>query len=403
MSFSCTRSRPRVLIIGGEDVDARLDLMKGLAADYAPAAAGTETGLAPSFARCGFPYFHYPLWRGLAPHNDLRALLQLYRVLLSYRPHVVHAFDTKPGIYGCLAARLAGVPAVIGTITGLGSLYEKNGGKARLIRSVYEVLQRFVAHQSDCTVFQNRQDLAEFQKRRVVPAQRAMLIPGSGVATERLDPARFCEEERRQTRDSLGVPAGCLLVTMIARLIRSKGVSEYVAAAEQVRQRLPGAHFVLVGPDDRASVDCYKPEEVAELARIVHWVGPRRDIPRILAASNLCVLPSYLREGIPRVLLEAASMGLPIITTDSPGCNEVVEDGVNGILVPARDSAALCRAILRLLDQPELWRRYGAESRRRAIERFDLSVIIRQTSALYRELLATPALRGAPEGMLTHA
>src|SRR5439155_27163564 len=131
----------------------------------------------------------------------------------------------------------------------------------------------------------------------------------------------------------------------------------------------------------------------AEFSHHVNWPGARKDIPHVLAASDLFVLPSYLREGIPRVLLEAAAMGLPLITTDSPGCNDVVEHGVNGCLVPARDPVMLGQAIVNLLTQPELRQRFGRVSRQRAVERFDLSVVVERTHMLYSELLARKAPR----------
>src|SRR5207253_5342479 len=130
-------------------------------------------------------------------------------------------------------------------------------------------------------------------------------------------------------------------------------------AARRLKERRPESHFLLVGPRDESSVDSFSAGELAELARLVQWSGPRQNVPHVLAASDLFVLPSYLREGIPRVLLEAAAMGLPLITTNSPGCNEVVKDGVNGFLVPARDPLALGQAIANLLCQPELRQRFG--------------------------------------------
>jgi glycosyltransferase involved in cell wall biosynthesis len=319
------------------------------------------------------------------------ALLALWRVISRYRPHIVHAFDTKPGVYGCLAARLAGVPVIVGTITGLGSLYPEDGSGGRVVRRVYEGLQRLASSQADLTIFQNRDDRSQFVARRVVPAARAALVPGSGVPTDVLDPARVSDAQRRQVRGALGVPADALLVTMVSRVIRSKGIEEFVAAARVVRQQVPEAHFLLVGPADKDSVDGFNPGELAEFARFVNWPGPRKDVPHILAASDLFVLPSYLREGIPRVLLEAAAMGLPLITTDSPGCNEVVEEGVNGFLVPPRDPVALGEAIMHLLGRADLRRQFGQVSRRRAVERFDLGVIAAQTHRLYQELLARKA------------
>jgi glycosyltransferase involved in cell wall biosynthesis len=385
------RLPPRVLIVGGEDVHARIELMRALADDYDLAAAGTARSLAASFARSGFRYFSYPLARGLDPLADFRGLAALRCLLRRFRPRIVHAFDTKPGVYGCLAAWLARVPVVVSTVTGLGSLYTQDGAGPRLVRGVYERLQRLASHRADHTVFQNREDREQFVARRIVPAGKSSVIPGSGVRTDLLDPARFSAGQRRQVRASLGVPADALLVTMISRVIRTKGVPEFVAAARQVRQRFPSAHFLLVGPADPESVDGYGPAELADLARVIHWPGPRQDVPQVLAASDLFVLPSSLREGIPRVLLEAASMGLPLVTTDAPGCNEVVEEGVNGFLVPLRDPAALSQAILHLLGSPDLRRQFGRLSRQRALERFDLAVVVGQTRRLYRDLLAQKA------------
>jgi glycosyltransferase involved in cell wall biosynthesis len=379
---------PRVLIVGGPDVHARIDLMRGLSDRFTLAAAGTAADLAAPFKKAGFRYFDYPLGRGIGPAGDAIAGLALWRIIARYRPQIVHGFDTKAGVYGCLAARLAGVPVVIGTITGLGSLYGVTGIGTRLVRGIYEGLQRVASQAADLTIFQNRDDRAEFVARRVVPAARAALIAGSGVPTDILDPRRISPGQRAAVRDALGIPAAAPLVTMVARVIRSKGVEEFVAAARLVREVWRDAHFLLVGPADRDSVDSFSAAELAELAQVVHWPGARSDIPHVLAASDLFVLPSYMREGIPRVLLEAAAMGLPLVTTDTPGCNDVVQDGVNGCLVPPRDPAALACAIGRLLADPELCRAFGRRSRERAVERFDLGVVVEATAAHYTQLLA---------------
>src|SRR5262245_48923532 len=197
---------PKVLIVGGPDVDARLDLMHALSGDYALAAAGTAPGLEASFAAAGFPYFSYPL-AGPTPVADLRGLYALVRLLRRVRPQLVHAFDARPGVYGCLAASFTGVPAIVGTIPGLGSLYSDGGPARRALRAVYETLQCWAARRSDLTLFQNRDDLEELVARRVVPADRAAVIPGSGVRTDRLDPALVSEADRRRVRAALSVPA----------------------------------------------------------------------------------------------------------------------------------------------------------------------------------------------------
>jgi glycosyltransferase involved in cell wall biosynthesis len=387
MTVQPTRARPKVLIVGSEDVDARLDLMRGLDDAYHVAAAGTRPELAKKFADAGYTYFHYPMSRGVAPLGDVRALVTLYLQIARFAPHIVHAYDTKPGVYACLAASLAGVPVIIGTVTGLGSLYERNDLRTRVIRLVYELIQRLSSARASQTMFQNRQDLEQFVARHIVPAAKAIVIPGSGVVTAQLDPARFSADQREQLRHSLNVPSDGRLVTLVARLIRSKGVCEFAEAARLVRRQMPAARFLLVGAADHESVDRLTPAEIEKLSEVVSWVGPRRDIPELLAASDLFVLPSYLREGIPRSLLEAAAMGLPIITTDSPGCNDVVQHGGNGLLVPPRDAAALAEAILSLLPDPDLCHRFGAASRHRAVEQFDLAVVVRKTRDLFDKLL----------------
>ena len=166
-------------------------------------------------------------------------------------------------------------------------------------------------------------------------------------------------------------------------------------AAANVRRRHPEAHFLLVGPSDEKSLDRLAPHQLAELTRAVNWPGPRSDVPQVLAASDVFVLPTFYREGIPRVLLEAASMGLPLVTARSPGCGEVVEEGVNGHLVPARDAAALAAAVARLVVDAGARSRFGAESRRRAVARFDLSVVAARTRSIYRDLLARRAVPAA--------
>lgn len=197
-------------------------------------------------------------------------------------------------------------------------------------------------------------------------------------------------------RAELGIRPDERVVTMISRVMRSKGVPEFVRAAQEISSDYRDVRFLLIGPHDDESLDHFSTDELTQLRQRVIWPGPRRDIPAILAISDIFVLPSAYREGIPRVILEAASMGLPIVTTDSPGCREVVQHGINGYLIQIGDGVALRQQIRSLLDQPELRQLFGEQSRRRAVEIFDLSVIAAQTSAIYRELLERKALFRSP-------
>jgi glycosyltransferase involved in cell wall biosynthesis len=394
--MSPTVERPTVLIVGGPDVDARLELMERLRPEFECAAAGSAPELGPRFAAAGFKYYDYPLNRGVAPAADLFATYRLWQLCRALRPQIVHTFDPKPGVWGRLAARGADVPIIIGTLPGLGTLYAHDTLTTRLVRSIYQPLQTLACHVSQLTIFQNRDDACQFIDSGVVRKQSAMVIPGSGVSTDVFNLARVSQEIRMRTREDLGIAPNEIVVTMISRIIRSKGVPEFVTAAQEVRRISPNVRFLLVGAEDAESLDRLSRSELAELQKAVTWTGPRRDIPLVLALSDLFVLPSAYREGIPRVLLEAASMGLPIVTTDSPGCNEVVEDGVNGFLVPVHDAAKLARAIIRLVEQPELRRVFGQTSRRRAVEHFDLSLIVEQTRTIYRLLLAGRTLVTIP-------
>lgn len=378
--------------MGGPDVDARLDLMKAIGNEFDCSAVGSNPDLENRIVEAGFRYNTYSLARRVDPIRDLKTLFQLYHLFNCSTPEIVHTFDTKPCIWGRLSARLSGVPIIVGTIPGLGSLYTRSGLVNRVVRTFYELLQKVACHLSDLTIFQNPEDAQEFVTRGIVSPAKAMVIPGSGVCTDQFDPRNFSPVEHERIRADLGIPTETLLVTMISRLIRPKGVLEFAKAGERVRVKYPQVKFLLVGPVDDESIDRLTTAEITELRQTVIWAGVRRDIPVILAASDIFVLPSFYCEGIPRVLLEAASMGLPIVTTNSPGCNQVVIDGLNGILIPNRDPEVLALAILRLIESPDLRQHFGQESRRRAVEHFDLSKIAEQMRLTYLGLLERKGL-----------
>jgi glycosyltransferase involved in cell wall biosynthesis len=381
------QTQAKVLIIGSDDVHARIPLMQRLSHDFIVAAAGSNPSSKSVFQGAGFRFFPYSLARGIGPSADILGFASIWRVIAAFQPDIVHAFDTKPGVYACLAARLAGIPVVVGTVTGLGSLYGSDPPGVPIIRAIYERLQRLASRHSDLTIFQNTDDRREFVGRRVVPAAKAALIAGSGVDTHVFDPSRVTAVAREAFRASLGIPRDAVVVTLISRVIRSKGIEPLAEAAENVQRQHPNAYFLLIGAADQDSPDRFTEHELAALRQRVCWPGARSDIPLVLAASDVFVLPSSLREGIPRAMLEAAAMALPIVTTDAPGCNDVVQNGVNGFLTRPGNGAALSEAIARLVRDGDMRLRFGAASRRAALERFDLSIVAAQTRRMYRELL----------------
>jgi glycosyltransferase involved in cell wall biosynthesis len=373
-----------VAIVGGPDVDARQDLMERLAAEFEPFALGTTDELGSSFADRSLAYRSYRMSQRVDPVGDVRATWELVRAFRTTRPAVVHTFDTKPGVYGRLAARLAGVPVVVGTLPGLGSLYGESSLRSAVTRLAYQPLQTLACRAADTTIFQNRDDAREFVDRRVVSPAKARVIAGSGVRTDLLRPGAVTPTARAE----LGLPETSAVVLMISRLLRSKGVLEFAAAAQHARRSRPDVSFVLVGPADAGSPDALTPVELDELRATVGWQGPRSDVPGLLALADVFVFPSYYREGDPRVLLEAASMGLPLVAADAPGSRDVVVDRVTGLLVPPRDASAVAAAVAELLGDAELRAALGAAARAAAVERFSLEHVAAQTGALYRELLA---------------
>jgi N,N'-diacetylbacillosaminyl-diphospho-undecaprenol alpha-1,3-N-acetylgalactosaminyltransferase len=311
--------------------------------------------------------------RGIGLASELMVVFSLRSLLRRIRPTLLHTFMHKPNIYGSLAAR--GLPdlKVINSVTGLGSMY---GGSRKALRRVINGLYRVALERSDAVVFQNGDDREYFTSRRLVRPEKTVLIRGSGVDTREFFPV-----DRRNRP--------VVTVCMVARLIRDKGVEEYVAAAREVRARLGSrVRFRLVGEPDQGNPGSM-PREWLDDVRAggdVELLGERDDVPKILAASDIYCLPSY-GEGLPMSVLEALASGLPVVTTDVPGCRDTVRDGLNGFVVPARDVPALAGALRRLAEDPALCRSFGAASRLEAESRFAVDVIVGGHIELYERFV----------------
>jgi len=320
--------------------------------------------------------------RSLNPLREARLLAWLVALFRRERPALVHGFTIKCAVYGSLAARFAGVPARVNAVAGMGYVFTSGDAKARLLRPVVRALMHAALDGRNARlVLQNPDDVALFERAGFVDKARIRLIPGSGV-----DCSRFTA--RKGVRD----PAQPLRVLLAARLLWDKGLAEYIAAARQLLGEGRAMRFLLAGDPDPGNPAAVPEHTVHAWADdgVVDWLGHVDDMPALFATVDMVVLPSY-REGLPKGLIEAAACALPLVTTDVPGCREVVTDGVDGLLVPVRDAAALAAAIARLQDDPALARRLGEAARRKALAQFDESVVIADTLAVYRELLDQPA------------
>jgi len=235
--------------------------------------------------------------------------------------------------------------------------------------------------------FQNQLDAHEFLKKGIVSNKNAMVIQGSGVDTNFFNRKKVKREEVEKLRQELGLLPNQMVITMISRLLRSKGVLEFSEASKILKRNYSNLQFLLIGSEDPNSIDSVSREEIISISKEVKWIGERHDIRTILAVSEIFTLPSFYREGIPRVLLEAASMGLPLVAARSPGSIEVVKDSENGFIVPPRDSSTLAKAIEVLVQNELIRKKFGEVSRQFSVSIFDLSIISNKIISLYENLL----------------
>lgn len=376
----------RLTVVGGPDVDLRIPIMERWSDRFALRAIGSEPALASRFADAGFPYDAYPLASAFDLAADLRSVAALYRRFREQQPDLVQTFDTKPNIVARWAARAAGVPVVVGTVTGLGGLYASEAPRVRRRRSVFEWLHTRVSERADWTVFQNEDDRRFWIERGVVPPGRSSVIPGSGVPADRFDGSDSAAVDR--VRREFEIPATSRVVLYVGRWMRAKGLLDLMEAVPRIERGTSDDVVVVAlgavdpGPDGLTEAEC---ERVRAHSRAP---GHRPDLESFLALADVVVLPSRYREGVPRALIEAALAGVPIVTTDTPGCRDVVADGAVGWIVPPGAPVALADAVVEVLADPSRALRVANAAKERARTRFELGGIADQYRTLYDRLLA---------------
>ena len=317
---------------------------------------------------------------------DLRSVWYLRRLYRRLRPDLVHHLAMKSIVFGGVVARLSGIKSVVQAFTGLGYAFIGGTVVSSLRRKLVILALRVGCWRAGATaIFQNRTDLEELVAERVIPREQTVLIKGSGVAVDEID--------------ARPEPAGVVRVVLPGRMLREKGVEEFVRAAELLHASGVSAEFLLAGDTDSSAPGGLSLEQLNDWTRsgFVKYLGFVQDIPNLFSSCHIICLPSYYREGLSKSLVEAAACGRAIVTSDWPGCREVVQDGVNGLLVPARDVSSLAMALKRLISNENLRQQFGAAGRALAAMEFDLSIVVKQTLQVYENLLrrATQTRTGA--------
>ena len=315
--------------------------------------------------------------RGSNPFSELKVIRQLISIYRAEQPDIVHHVALKPVLYGSIASRIARVPYVINALAGLGLLFSSTSFKMRMVRPFFMLLFRYLLNCSGCRVIlQNSDDAALMCDAGVLNKRRIALIRGSGV-----DTLEFSAKPE---------PDGEPVVILASRLLWDKGVGEFVKAARVLKEQGVYARFALVGMGDIENPRSISDEQlqVWQDEGVVELWGKRDNMTDVFAQSHIVCLPSFYGEGVPKVLIEAAACEKPIVTTDAPGCRDIVHDGVNGILVPLRDSTAVAEALKTLIESPELRKEMGKKGRELVVKEFSLDKVNSETLVLYEEMLA---------------
>lgn len=381
------RARPRVMHVTTTDIS--LALLLGPQLDAFQRAGYEVVGVsAPG------PYVteleergitHVPLkhaTRSMDPLRDAAALAELRGVFTRWLPDVVHTHNPKPGVYGRVAARVAGVPAIVNTVHGLYATPDDRFVK----RAVVYSLEHVAARCSHAELVQNVEDI-DVLRRIGVPQQKLHLL-GNGIDLSRFDVDAVPVGVRAQLRREWGLPDDAVVCGVVGRLVHEKGYRDVFRAAEILRGSGSNVHFVVIGPRDDQKGDALSAAEIERAGREdnVHLVGARSDMEACYAAFDLYALASY-REGFPRSAMEAAAMELPVVATDIRGCRQVVEHGRTGLLVPPRDPSALARAVDDIARDSATRAQMAAAGREKARKEFDDQRCIDITLAVYEQLL----------------
>lgn len=342
----------------------RIDMMKSFlnaGCEVVAVGDGNEAEWTDKFHEMGIRYRQIPVERnGTNPLHDLKTLTALYRLLKEEQPDKIFSYQAKTVIYGGIAASMLGIRDVYPMIAGVGSVFLGDGLKKKLVRNILIAEYKLGLKNAKRVFFQNRDDLKVFTDHKILPEGKVVMINGSGVNVSKFLPTDLPEK---------------VSFLCISRLIRDKGVCEYLDATREIHKRHPEVRCVLVGPFD-TNPSAIKPEDLQPYIDdgSVEYVGEQKDVYPYLRDCTAYVLPSY-HEGTPKTVLEAMASARAIITTDAPGCRETVTDGINGYLVPVRDVAAIVEAMEKIIADPARTAEMAKTARKIAEEKYDVNKV----------------------------
>lgn len=316
--------------------------------------------------------------RFIDPVGDLRYLFELISIFANRKYDLVHTFTIKPNLYATLLARLFRVPRRVCLVEGLGFAYANDGIKGAAMKKLVELIYRVVYLNSDGIWFINHDDIRDLLDAGSIAEDKVFYTRSIGVNSSEYNPDDVSEECVRQIRREFGVREGQQIFTLVGRMNWSKGIREFVEAAKVVQRSRQDIVFLIVGEITQGSPESIDVNYFKSINNDqIYWLDYRDDVVELMTASDAIVLPSYYREGVPRALLEAMSMGRPIITTDSPGCREVIRDGVNGYIVQPRDVDSLADAMLRMAEDPKRRQSFGEQGKKWVDEELEEALIVK--------------------------
>jgi len=332
----------------------------------------------------GCKVINYEISRqGLNPLKEKIAIENIYNAIKDLDLDILHTFTAKPNIYGTFAAKKAKIPIVVNLVEGLGSFYTKNSLKNIIVRNILERLYKKAFKLSDGCVFVNSDDPKYMLNKGLIAKAKVKIIKSVGIDTKKFNLDNFTKNEIFEIKKKNSLEDK-LIILMVARAIWDKGIREYYESARVLNQTYSHIQFVLVGDIDEGNHTAASKEFL--INEDVLWLGHRDDIVELTAISDIYVLPSY-REGVPVTLMEAASMSKPIVTTDTVGCREVVDDGKNGFLVKVKDSKSLTNKIEKLILDSELRNIMGKNGRIKVLKEFDVDIVVKQYTELYEKII----------------